>query len=183
MIVSPQRWLRNCRVLIGPVLATWFAMPLSASAVDADGERRLSFYHTHTGERLDVVYYREGHYAEEALAQINHFLRDFRTGDAASVDPATLDIVYTVRQRAGFEGEVHIVSAYRSEKTNEMLRAQGSGVAKKSQHLLGKAIDFRLPGIDTARLRDIALSLKQGGVGYYRESDFIHVDSGRVRRW
>ncbi len=148
-----------------------------------DVKRSISFYHTHTGERLKVVYFSAGHYRDKALGQINHFLRDFRTGDIASVDPGTIDIVHAVQQRAGHKGDVHIVSAYRSEKTNEMLRKKGSGVARKSQHIEAKAIDFRLPGVDTAAIRDIARGLQRGGVGYYKQSDFIHVDSGRVRFW
>ena len=143
----------------------------------------LSFYHTHTGERLEVVYYSAGHYQQTALDQINYFLRDFRTGDMATVDPDTIDIVHAVQQRAGHQGAVHIVSAYRSKKTNEMLRSKGTGVARKSQHIEARAIDFRLPGVDTAAIRDIARALKRGGVGYYQKSDFIHVDSGRVRFW
>jgi uncharacterized protein YcbK (DUF882 family) len=149
----------------------------------ADDKRSIAFYHTHTGERLEVVYYSAGHYRKTALDQINHFLRDFRTGDMASVDPATIDIVHAVQQHADHQGEVHIVSAYRSKTTNEMLRRKGTGVARKSQHIEAKAIDFRLPGVDTAAIRDIARALKRGGVGYYRQSDFIHVDSGRVRFW
>ena len=175
------------------LIAAFFALPhyffsyatASASTTDADvGQARsIAFYHTHTGERLEVVYFSEGHYSEAALNRINHFLRDFRTGDEAVVDPATLDIVHDVQQSAGFQGEVHIVSAYRSEKTNEMLRQKTNGVAKKSQHIEGKAIDFRLPGIDTTTIRDSARGLKRGGVGYYKQSECIHVDSGRVRYW
>ena len=149
----------------------------------ADDKRSIAFYHTHTAERLEVVYYRAGHYQQGALDQINHLLRDFRTGDMAAVDPDTIDIVHAVQQRAGHRGEVHIVSAYRSKNTNEMLRSKGTGVARKSQHIEAKAIDFRLPGVDTAAIRDIARALKRGGVGYYQQSDFIHVDSGRVRFW
>jgi uncharacterized protein YcbK (DUF882 family) len=174
----------------GFVLAL-FACVLSVSLHASTGkststtDRSIAFYHTHTGERLDVVYFSNGQYRESALQQINHFLRDFRTGDMAEVDPKTLDIVHDVQKKAGYQGEVHIVSAYRSEKTNEMLRGKSasSGVAKKSQHIEAKAIDFRFPGVDSARIRDIARALQRGGVGYYRQSDFVHVDSGRVRYW
>ena len=162
------------------VSSTSSAMPATQSA---DGERELSFFHTHTGERLDIVYFRQGKYAEKALTNVNFFLRDFRTGDVAAIDRNTLDIVYELKRQLNYQGDVHIVSAYRSPKTNEMLRKKGSGVAKKSQHLEGKAIDFRLPGVDTAKLRDLAKAMRRGGVGYYHDSDFIHVDSGRVRYW
>lgn len=178
-IVSRPRGARNGLAL----LSLLWAAHVPAAGTETGEDRKLSFYHTHTGERLEVAYFTGGSYRPQALAQINYFLRDFRTGDEAAVDPATLDIVHAVQQQAGHEGDIHIVSAYRSEKTNEMLRGKGSGVAKKSQHLVGKAIDFRLPGVDTAWLRDIARGLKRGGVGYYQQSDFIHVDSGRVRHW
>ena len=148
-----------------------------------DDQRALSFFHTHTGERLDVVYFRAGQYSEPVLDRISHFLRDFRTNDVTTIDRRTLDIVHELKRQLDYRGDIHIVSAYRSEKTNEMLRKNGSGVAKKSQHLVGKAIDFRLPGVDTSKLRDMAKALRRGGVGYYRKSDFIHVDSGRVRYW
>jgi len=148
-------------------------------------ERELSFYHTHTGKRLNVVYAREGRYVPSALEEINNFLFDFRTGDAAEMDPELLDLIYDVREALGSNGAYQVVSAYRSPKTNEMLRGKSgkSGVAKKSQHLLGKAIDVRLEGVKTAKLRDQAIAMKRGGVGYYEASDFVHMDTGRVRRW
>lgn len=148
-------------------------------------ERELSFYHTHTGKRLDVVYARDGAYIAAALDEINHFLFDFRTGDAAEMDPELLDLIYDVRESLGGDGTYQIISAYRSPKTNEMLRgqSQNSGVARKSQHLLGKAIDVRLEGVKTATLRDQALAMKRGGVGYYEASDFVHMDTGRPRSW
>lgn len=146
-------------------------------------ERQLSFYHTHTSESLTVTYFREGQYVPSALAELNHFLRDFRTGDAANMDPAVFDILFEIQIESASTGTYQIISAYRSPATNEMLRDESNGVAKNSQHLLGKAIDVRLTDIDTAELRDVALSLQRGGVGYYKGSDFVHVDTGRVRRW
>ena len=130
------------RYRFGPIAAMFlialsFSGAVFATAASAPvpfDKRSIAFYHTHTGERLEVVYFSDGRYRDNALHQINHFLRDFRTGDMAEVDPATLDIVHAVQQQAGHEGEVHIVSAFRSAKTNEMLRAKSSGVAKKSQH-------------------------------------------------
>ena len=156
--------------------------PIATSNSTAD-ERQLSFYHTHTSETLAVTYYREGEYVISALEDINRFLRDFRTGDAVTIDPAVLDILHDIQAKSGSTGTYQIISAYRSPATNEMLRNNSNGVAKKSQHLLGKAIDVRLTDLDTAELRDVALSLERGGVGYYHESDFVHVDTGRVRRW
>lgn len=150
-----------------------------------DGTRQLSLYHTHTGKRLDVVYSRNGVYIPSALEEINHFLFDFRTGDKAEMDPELLDLIYDVRAALNSDGTYQVVSAYRSPKTNEMLRgrSQNAGVAKNSQHILGKAIDVRLEGVRTSKLRDTALSMKRGGVGFYEASDFVHMDTGRPRSW
>jgi len=165
------------------IILTWGATPGQGTV--ATDSRELSFYHTHTGERLDVVYWENGHYVGPALEEINSFLSDFRTGDVVNMDPQLLDLIYDVRVSLDSDGSYQVVSAYRSPKTNEMLRGRSaaSGVAKKSQHLLGKAIDVRLEGIDTADLRDAAIQLQRGGVGYYEKSDFVHMDTGRVRRW
>jgi len=154
-----------------------------ATTVSKTDERQLSFYHTHTSESLTVTYYRDGEYVPSALADLNHFLRDFRTDDAVNMDPAVFDILYDIQIASGSVGTYQIISAYRSPATNEMLRGKSNGVARKSQHLLGRAIDVRLTDLDTAELRDVALSLQRGGVGYYSKSDFVHVDTGRVRQW
>jgi uncharacterized protein YcbK (DUF882 family) len=153
------------------------------ATVPASDERSLSFYHTHTAESLDVTYFRNGGYVPSALDDLNHLLRDFRTGGTTTMDPAVFDILHEVQQKSGSTGTFEVISAYRSPKTNEMLRSKSGGVAKNSQHLLGKAIDVRLTDLDTAELRDVALSLGLGGVGYYDSSDFVHIDTGRVRRW
>jgi uncharacterized protein YcbK (DUF882 family) len=146
-------------------------------------ERRLSFYHTHTQKTLEITYSMGGAYLDSALLEINEFLADFRTGDAIEMDPELLDLIYDVRESLGSDAAFEVISAYRSPKTNEMLRERSGGVARKSQHLLGKAIDVRLRGVPTIELRDAALSLQSGGVGYYEKSDFVHIDTGRVRRW
>ena len=140
-------------------------------------------HHTHTGKRLDVAYKRNGEYVPDALNEINAFLQDFRTGESAEIDPQLLDLIYDLRQEFGGEGTYEVISAYRSPKTNDMLRSRSSGVAKNSQHLLGKAIDVRLTGVELPKLRDTAIAMQRGGVGYYERSNFIHVDTGRVRRW
>lgn len=149
----------------------------------ASEARRLSFFHTHTAETMDVTYFKDGAYVTSALDDLNHFLRDFRTGDVTDMDPAVFDILHEIQRRSGSAGTFEVISAYRSPATNEMLRSNSGGVAKNSQHLLGRAIDVRLTDLDTAELRDVALSLGRGGVGYYHESDFVHVDTGRVRQW
>ncbi len=166
--------------LLALVPATTAIQLSDAQASDA---RTLSFYHTHTGKSLDVVYYENGYYVESGMARINEFLLDFRTGDIAEMDPKLMDILYDVRAELGSDGTYEVISAFRSPKTNEMLRSRSGGVARNSQHLLGNAIDVRLRGVDTAELRDTALALQRGGVGYYQKSDFVHMDTGRVRRW
>lgn len=168
--------------LMGVILTCVATMSQGSVAAD---KRQLSFYHTHTGKQLDVVYRRDGEYIKAALDDINYFLSDFRTGDVVEIDPELLDLIYDVRASLGSDGTYEIISAYRSPKTNEMLRSgsASSGVASKSQHLLGKAIDVRLKGVRTVQLRDAAIRLQRGGVGYYEASDFVHMDTGRVRRW
>lgn len=175
--------LKRFRVLAmipGVLVAVLLLCPEPAVSFD---ERRLSFYHTHTAKKLNVVYARGGEYVESALDDIERFLSDFRTGDVRTIDPALLDLIYEIRESLGSNGTFEVISAYRSPQTNEMLRDRSSGVAKNSQHTTGKAIDIRLQGIDTAKLRDAAIARQGGGVGYYQESNFVHVDTGRVRRW
>ena len=153
------------------------------TASSIDSQRQLDFYHTHTGESLSVVYHDGSHYIPAALEQINNYLGDFRNGAVHSIDPDTLDILFRLRAHFGGTDTFEIISAYRSPATNAMLRAKGRDVAKRSLHMEGKAIDARLRGVDTAKLRDAAIALKLGGVGYYQNSDFVHVDNGRVRTW
>lgn len=160
-------------LLLGPVF----------SLQPAEDVRKLSFYHTHTSEELSVAYYVGGQYDVAALRELNHFLRDFRTGDEIEMDPGVFDLLFNIQQASRSSGVYQVISAYRSPATNEMLRSRSGGVARNSQHLLGKAIDIRLTDLDTAALRDVALALKRGGVGHYGDSDFVHLDTGRVRRW
>lgn len=152
----------------------------SVRAADA---RQLSFYHTHTRLSLDVVYYQNGEYVDSALDEINRFLKDFRSGEIAEINPELLDILHDVRNDLGTDAAFEVISAYRSPQTNEMLRATTSGVAKNSQHIKGNAIDVRLRGVRTKKLRDAAMRLHGGGVGFYEKSDFVHMDTGPVRFW
>jgi uncharacterized protein YcbK (DUF882 family) len=165
------------------VLLLAAALPAASNRAAVPEERLLSFFHTHTGERLDIVYARDGRHLDTALASVNEFLADFRTDDVAVMDPALLDILYDLRESLDSDQTFEVISAYRSPATNEMLRSQSTGVASDSQHLRGKAIDVRLRGTATSRLRDAAIALQRGGVGYYAESDFVHIDTGRVRTW
>jgi uncharacterized protein YcbK (DUF882 family) len=156
------------------------------SAATPAREYRLRFYHTHTGERLDVVYRRGDHYIPEALDQLDHFLRDHRTGDVRHFDPRLFDLLNDLTASLGDSGgEIDVICGYRTPWSNEFLRTRNAhtGVAQHSLHMQAQAIDIRLPGIPTAKLRDAALRLHRGGVGYYRSSDFVHVDVGRVRHW
>ena len=171
----------SAHLLRTAVLLSGALLPLNGTS--SVGERSLSFYHTHTHKTLEITYSVGGEYVESALEQVNDFLSDFRTGDEIVIDPLLLDFIYDVRASLGSNGTYEVISAYRSPKTNEKLRNKSSGVAKKSQHLLGKAIDVRLRNIDSRDLRDAALKIKRGGVGYYKKSDFVHMDTGRVRRW
>jgi len=147
-------------------------------------EHRLLLYHLHTNERINIVYRRGDTYLPEAVQQLDHFLRDHRTGAVTTLDPKLFDLLSDLTSAVGRVGtEIDIVCGYRTPWSNEFLRRTTSGVAQHSQHMQGEAIDIRIPGVSTARLRDAALALRRGGVGYYPHSRFVHVDLGPVRRW
>src|SRR5271157_5161748 len=149
-------------------------------------EYRLRFYHTHTNERLDIIYRRGDTYIPEALAQLDHYLRDHRTGEVRHFDPRLFDLLYDLTAALNdSNGEIDVICGYRTPWSNEFLRTRNphTGVAQHSLHMQAEAIDIRLRGIPTSELRDAALRLHRGGVGYYRSSDFVHVDVGRVRHW
>ena len=155
-----------------------------AARPDASVEHRLRLFHTHTGERIDIVYRRGNVYLDDALAKLDHFLRDHRTGQELHYDPHLFDLLADLTAAAGKpDAEIAVICAYRSPWSNEFLRAHTAGVAKHSLHMQAKAIDIRLPGVSTLDLRSAALSLHRGGVGYYPRSGFIHVDTGRVTQW
>lgn len=185
--------LFRCRWVFGPMLILLLlsgqtaqsrvAAPLKTPVQGAQ-ERGLLLYNTHTGERIEIVYSRGDHYIPSALGKLDYFLRDHRTGDVRHFDPHLYDILYDLSSSIGQPGgEIDIICGYRTASTNESLRAHTSGVAKNSLHIQAEAIDLRMPGIDTRKLRKAALALRRGGVGYYPHSDFIHVDTGRVRQW
>jgi uncharacterized protein YcbK (DUF882 family) len=175
----------NSRMISNPITKTaLLALCLAPTVTGAGGDKRiLSFYHTHTGEELEVKYYENGDYRPEGLQQIDSFLADWRNAARHNIDPALMDILWRIQLAGQHNGTWEVISAYRSPETNNMLRSKSNGVASKSQHIEGKAIDVRLRGMDTKQLHAIALELQLGGVGYYGKSDFIHVDTGRVRRW
>ncbi|HZP85655.1 MAG TPA: DUF882 domain-containing protein [Burkholderiales bacterium] len=161
-----------------------FAIALSrAGLANASEPRALAFHHLHTGERLSVVYFAEGEYVSESLERIDWLLRDFRTGDVCTIAPDLLDTLHALQRVCGASA-FEVICGYRSPQTNAMLRnTGGGGVAEHSLHLQGRAIDVRVNGLDTACLRQAAISLQRGGVGYYPKSNFIHLDTGRVRSW
>ncbi|MEA3274161.1 MAG: DUF882 domain-containing protein [Pseudomonadota bacterium] len=146
--------------------------------------RFLSLHHLHTDEKIKVTYRIGDRYQRSALHDLNHFLRDFRTDDVAVMDPKLFDFLYDIKHRLGDpDGVFEIVSAYRCPKTNAMLRKTSRRVAKRSLHMNGQALDIRISNMRTRSVRDSALELRRGGVGYYPKSDFVHIDTGTVRRW
>ncbi len=146
-------------------------------------ERRLQFHNLHTGEKLDRAYWAEGRYLPEPLAEIDGLLRDFRTGEVKPIDRKLLDLLYLVRSTLNSNEAFEVVSAYRSPATNKMLSKNSEGVAKRSLHMQGKAIDVNLPGRDLNRVHRVAKAFKLGGVGYYPKPGFVHLDTGAVRYW
>lgn len=146
--------------------------------------RELAFYNTHTRERLDLVYAVGNQFLDDSLSSLNHFLRDHYSGQVGVMDPNLFDLLFQVRSRLGCTGEFEVISGYRCPTTNATLKStRGGGVATHSLHMVGKAIDVRLPGVPLPALRDAALSLQAGGVGFYPSEQFVHIDTGRVRRW
>ena len=157
---------------------------LAAAPVFADtATRRLAFHNLHTGESLTAVYREAGVLAPDALAAVNHVLRDYRTGEVHPIDPRLLDLLAALSARVETRSPFQVISGYRSPATNAMLHAHSDGVAKSSLHMKGLAIDIRLADVDLDRLHGAALGMAVGGVGYYPTSDFVHVDVGAVRRW
>jgi uncharacterized protein YcbK (DUF882 family) len=154
-----------------------------AAAPAATGTRRLVLHNLHTTETLRVDYCVDGRYCSDGLARIDRVLRDHRSGDVHPIDRGVLDFLHDVAERAGRDAEFEVISGYRSSASNAKLHSRSGGVARRSLHMEGRAIDVRLVGYDLAKLRDHALAMERGGVGYYRASRFVHLDTGRVRTW
>lgn len=169
------------------IILLFLAALVSASANAADAplqQYRLRLFHTHTDERIDLVYRVGDVYIPEAVNRLDQFLRDHRTGDVRQLDERLFDLLHDLAASLGKAGaEINIVCGYRTPWSNEFLRRTTSGVAQHSLHMEGEAIDIRIPGVPTAQLRDAALALHRGGVGYYPKSQFVHVDVGRIRHW
>jgi uncharacterized protein YcbK (DUF882 family) len=178
---SRRRLLRTGGALAGISAAALLAGPGHAAA--AVRGRRIALFNLHTSERLEVEFFRDGVYVPQALAAIEQILRDFRTGERHAIDPGLLDYLAEVAQTLGVDPAFSVISGYRSAQTNARLHERSAGVAQHSLHMEGRAIDVRIAGVDCAALSARALDLKRGGVGYYRASAFVHLDTGRVRSW
>jgi uncharacterized protein YcbK (DUF882 family) len=166
------------------VMASALGVPaLAKAASTAPNERMLRLYNTHTGESLKSVFWAEGKFIPDALQDINKLLRDHRNDKISQMDPQLLVLLDQVSAKFGDAHVLHVISGYRSPESNEKLRAASGGVARHSMHMDGKAIDIRLPGADLAKLHKAALAARGGGVGYYPESQFVHMDTGRLRSW
>ena len=174
-------WLGGLAVLAwltpSPVRAAFDKVSVGA------GARQISFFNTHTGEQMGSVFWEAGEYRADELRRINHILRDPLTGETKEMDVRLVDLLYRLRQDLAAPTPFHIVCGYRSPQTNAALRRGNPGVAARSLHMTGQAVDIRLPGVPLAALRRAALALKAGGVGYYPQSGFIHLDVGPVRAW
>lgn len=174
---------RNFLKMAGMVSAASLFPTLGSANTTLPYKKSLSFYNIHTGEKLETTFWAEGSYIPEALSEINYLLRDYRNNAVTEMDIELFDLLYALRTNLNSREPFNVISGYRSPETNEKLRGHSTGVAKKSLHMEGKAIDINLPGRNLADLRKVAIGLGQGGVGYYPSSNFVHVDRGRVRTW
>jgi len=177
---------RRCFFKFSAQAALYSLFPVTAIASMgrlSPPKRNLFLFNTHTGEKLDVCFYARGRYQPEALKEINHIFRDYRTGEIKPIQKELLNLLHSVSKKLDRPTRFHIISGYRSPETNAELRKKSKYVVKNSLHIQGEAADIRIPDYDTRWLRKVCMTLKAGGVGYYRESDFVHVDVGPVRHW
>jgi uncharacterized protein YcbK (DUF882 family) len=174
---------RHALTLLAGAATALIAAPAIAAPRFAPDRRSLAFHNLHTGEHLDLVYWSDGTYHQDALRQIDYVLRDFRTGDVHAIDPSLLDLLVRIGRQLESTSPFEVISGYRSPATNAMLRRESEGVAKSSLHMQGQAIDVRVADRALGNLRRVAMTMRSGGVGYYPQSDFVHIDVGRVRYW
>ncbi|MCD2517197.1 DUF882 domain-containing protein [Massilia sp. G4R7] len=179
-MMQRRAFLKSSLLLATPTLSI---PALAKTAQAAPGERTLRLYNTHTGEKLSTTFWAEGAFIPDAMKDINKVLRDHRNNKVAEMDPELMLLLSQLNGKLDNNKELHIISGYRSPESNAKLHANSNGVAKHSLHMEAKAIDIRLPGQDLRMLRKAAMSLKGGGVGYYADSQFVHMDTGRVRYW
>lgn len=176
--INRRTFLKRSSLLVAGIC---ISSPLAALAT-TEPAQTLTFFHTHTGEQLQINHV-PGMVSVENQIKINTFLRDFRTGVVHPIDSGLLDILSAVKTRTQNDGIIEVISGFRSAETNRALQSQSNGVAKKSLHMQGQAIDVRIRNLATCNLRDVAANLRSGGVGYYATSDFVHLDTGRSRTW
>lgn len=185
MTAAPLSRRRLLASALGAAAASFVPRVLGASR-ERDGVRSLAFFNTHTGERLETPFRIGDRWNEDGLESIDWILRDHRTGDVARIDPELLETLWLLKSevvRPGTRADFEVVSGYRSPQSNEVLRKRSGSVARHSLHLKGMAVDLRLSGVRLGVLRDAAIDLRKGGVGFYPADDFVHLDTGRVRRW
>jgi len=182
-VISTHDRRRILKLGAGMVATGGLALLGASPAQSATPERALSFYHLHTGEKLNVTYWADGSHIPDALAEIKQILRDFRTGELWPIDVRLVDLLHRMRQSIGTEEPYHVISGYRSPATNTKLANKSGNVARRSLHLAGKAIDVRLPKQPLRELHKAAVAQKSGGVGFYPNSNFVHLDVGRIRYW
>ncbi len=178
----PSRALSRRRALGGVAACLSLLIAPQAGWARA-GERRLKFRQLHTDERIDVTYFAGGRYRPAELLKVDHLFRDWRQGEAIRIDHRLLDILHDLQVRQRTFGEVEVLSGYRTPMTNNALRQRSRGVAQRSLHMVGKAVDMRIEGQSLAEVRRAAVAMEAGGVGYYPRSNFVHVDTGAVRSW
>lgn len=175
---------RRNAMLTGIVTLGAICIPsASFASLFKDTPRELNLNNLHTGEELLTQYFDGKHYQRSEMKKINHICRDFRFNETINMDKRLFDQLMAIQKTIGSYSQIQLISGYRSPATNKMLRASSSGVAKKSMHMLGRAIDFRLQGVPLIEVKKAALSLKRGGVGYYPKSNFVHIDTGKFRSW
>lgn len=178
---SRRRFLAGAGTLVAAAAIS--SRSVFAQSTTIIPERTLSFYNLNTGESLKTVYWAEGKYIPESLSDINHLLRDFRNNEIKPIDLTLLNLLHAITLQLDTSKPVQLISGYRSPSTNALLRARSSGVARHSLHMDGMAADIRIPGHDLRDLHKFAVAMHGGGVGYYPQSDFVHVDVGPVRYW
>lgn len=178
-MINRRNFLKYSAALAGVISAPGIAH----AALLRPYEKSLKLFNTHTDETFNNVFWADGEFLPDALDNINHLLRDHRSNKVAQIDPNLLSLLEKMSQQVGAKNPLHVISGYRSPETNQFLAEHSAGVAKHSLHLEGKAIDIRVPGCDLAIVRKAGLDLRGGGVGFYPVSQFVHLDTGRIRSW
>lgn len=167
----------------GSAVAASGVSGIANAALFKQQPRKLALYNLHTEEKLTMTYFEGGHYVTGAMQEINYLLRDHRSGDVHKMDPQLFNLLFDLQAMLGGNKTFQVISGYRSPATNAMLNRNSTGVATKSLHMLGQAMDIRIEGVDSKIIQQASIAMKRGGVGYYPKSDFVHVDTGRVRTW